>query len=131
MLDSLEAGIEGERESTGRKPAFNKSSVRCVNAPLEKAAAMAADSPIGRMGLCAPTVVASRRETPGWGVDMEISDSLLATVGFGLVVLCALGLARRSGQLVLPDSRPPVLAFLGLLLGAVAVIAGLAGMMGH
>jgi hypothetical protein len=47
------------------------------------------------------------------------------------VVICAIALSRRSSQLTLPDSRPPVLAFLGILLGAVAVVAGLAGMMGH
>lgn len=62
---------------------------------------------------------------------MEINDSTLAIGGFALVVICAIALSRRSSQLTLPDSRPPVLAFLGILLGAVAVVAGLAGMMGH
>jgi hypothetical protein len=52
-------------------------------------------------------------------------------IGFGLLVLGVIGLARRSGQLTLPDSKPPVMAFLFMLVGAVTVIAGLAGMMGH
>jgi hypothetical protein len=60
-----------------------------------------------------------------------MSGSLLSLAGLGLLVVSALALALRNGQVTLPDDRPPMVAFIGVLAGAIAVIGGLAKMLGR
>jgi hypothetical protein len=62
--------------------------------------------------------------------ELLMSGSTICLIGAGVLVVSVLALSVRSGQLT-AESRPPTLAFLGVLVGAPAVIAGPARMIGH
>ena len=60
-----------------------------------------------------------------------MSGSTICLIGLAVLGVSVLMLWVRSGQLTVQGDGPPAIAFLGVLVGAIAVIAGLARMMGH